>query len=530
MKIFYENREVAEIEPGEVGATLTYIDDWRNLRGAFPVSTRMPFAAETYGPGEVLPWVANLLPESQQLEMVARAIGASQADPLALLANIGRDTSGAMSFSERGLTRMTTRPVPDEAALECIIEELPKKPFLVGDDGVSMSLAGVQSKIGVHLGDDGVISIPVEGAPSTWILKPDAKSLPGGVYNEALCLRLAALVGLEAPEVRVGRAGARKYLLVRRYDRRQQGKNWRRLHQEDMCQALGLLPSAKYERNETGQRGPSVRDILGVMRSLDPVKGVLSIFDYVIFNTITCNTDAHAKNYSIMITASGARLAPIYDVMCAKLWPDITKKQAMSLATKWDGDYFKGRHWQREAALDGLNPSSILRRVETLCQAALALLPQAAEEVIVMDAGAKHCVREVEKYIAERANFLLNGLAEQDPDATGWARAPRTRPLKDPLISDFSVFFCQDGHQDRSGYWPIFPTTKSIYKIRRPRSVEDGARKPKARSLPCSRGLQSSQWPSMRNYGVRTTGSTLTSASYRVMLIHVQQKVQDDLD
>ena len=223
-------------------------------------------------------------------------------------------------------------------------------------------------------------------------------------------------------QVRIGRAGARKYLMVRRYDRRQQEENWRRLHQEDMCQALGRLPSAKYERNEIGQRGPSVRDIVGVMRSLDPVKSVPSIFDYVIFNTITSNTDAHAKNYSIMITASGARLAPIYDEMCAKLRPEITTKQAMSLATKWDGDYFKGRHWQREAAPGGLNPSLILRRVETLCQATLALLPQATGEITAMDAGAKHCVQEVEKYIAERANFLLNGIAEQDPDATAWVR------------------------------------------------------------------------------------------------------------
>jgi serine/threonine-protein kinase HipA len=126
MKIFYENREVAQINPSEAGATLTYADAWRDLRGAFPISTRMPFTAKTYGSREVLPWLTNLLPESQQLEMVARVTGASQADPLALLANIGRDTSGALSFSDRGMTRMTARPVPDEAALERIIEELPK--------------------------------------------------------------------------------------------------------------------------------------------------------------------------------------------------------------------------------------------------------------------------------------------------------------------------------------------------------------------------------------------------------------------
>lgn len=423
MQIFYEGRDVAEIAPGRDGAaTLTYTPDWQRLQGAFPVSTRMPLAVANHGAGEVLPWVANLLPESQQLEMVARATGASQADPLALLASIGRDTSGAFSFAERGFARMTVREVPDEAALERIIEELPKKPFLVGEDGVSMSLAGVQSKIGVHVGEEGMISIPIDGAPSTWILKPDAANLPGGVYNEALCLRLAQLVGLAAPEVRLGRAGARRYLLVQRYDRLQQGDSWRRLHQEDMCQALGRLPSAKYERNETGQRGPTVRDLVGVMRSLDPLRGVLSIFDYVIFNAIACNTDAHAKNYSVMIRASGASLAPIYDVMCGKLWPEITSKQAMSLATKWDGDYFKGRHWQREAALCGLSPSAALRRVETLCTATLKHLPQAVEEVIAMDPDAAHWVREVERYIAERVTFLVNGLAEQDPEATTWAR------------------------------------------------------------------------------------------------------------
>lgn len=423
MKIFFENREVAEILATDDGAQLTYAESWRGLTGAFPVSTRMPLGESRYGPAETLPWIANLLPESQQLEMVARATGASQADPLALLANIGRDTSGAISFAARGQTSMATRAVPDEDALERIIEELPRKPFLVGDEGVSMSLAGVQSKIGVHLDGEGKVCIPIDGSPSTWILKPDAANLPGGVYNEALCLRLAQLVGVSAPEIRVGRAGARRYLLVKRYDRLQQGDVWRRLHQEDMCQALGQLPSAKYENSATGVRGPGVRDIVGVMRNFDPLRGVLSVFDYVIFNAITCNTDAHAKNYSIMISPSGVRLAPIYDVMCAKLWQGITRKQAMSIATKWDGDYFKGRHWQREAALSGLSPRAVLKRVEELCQAVNARLSQAVDDVVAMDADAEPWVAEVRRFIKERVTFLMNGLGEQDPHAVAWARA-----------------------------------------------------------------------------------------------------------
>ena len=121
---------------------------------------------------------------------------------------------------------MDNRPVANETALERLIEDMPQKPFLTGNEGVSMCLAGAQPKIGVYLDDNGKISIPINGTLSTWILKPDAANLPDVVYNEALCMRLAALAGLDAPEVRIGRAGARKYLLIRRYDRRLQGNQW----------------------------------------------------------------------------------------------------------------------------------------------------------------------------------------------------------------------------------------------------------------------------------------------------------------
>ena len=422
MKIFFKNLEVAKIEPDGNGINLTYNMDWLNLKGSFPISISMPFTTETYNFEKVFPWLMNLLPENPQLKKVARAVGASQLDPLTLLAEIGRDTSGAFPFLERGSTSIISRPIPDETALERIIEDLPKKPFLVGENDVSMSLAGAQSKIGVNLDEHGAISIPVKGTPSTWILKPDVRDLPSGVYNEALCMHLANLMGLRTPEIQVGRAGARKYLLVKRYDRLQQGENWRRLHQEDMCQVLGYLPDAKYEQNNTNQRGPSVCDITKVMRSVDPIKGPLSIFDYIVFNAIVCNTDAHAKNYSIMIDASGARLAPLYDVMCARLWPHVTKKQAMSIATKRDADYFKGRHWQREAVLNGLNPNSILKRVEILCQKAIAFLPQSVNDIIEMDIDAKPFVREIKKYITERIGFLRNGLSEQDSNAVQWVR------------------------------------------------------------------------------------------------------------
>lgn len=113
---------------------------------------------------------------------------------------------------------MSIRSVFDETVLECIIEELLRKFFFVGEDGVSMFLVGVQLKVGVYVDGDCVIVIFMDGVLLIWILKFDAKSLSGGVYNEVLCLRLVFLVGIDVLEVKVGCVGAWQYLLVKRYD------------------------------------------------------------------------------------------------------------------------------------------------------------------------------------------------------------------------------------------------------------------------------------------------------------------------
>jgi serine/threonine-protein kinase HipA len=156
--------------------------------------------------------------------------------------SIGNICAGAAAGAPGSTSGAHWKPVEREADLERILTELPSKPFLVGEDGVSMSLAGVQTKLGVAVDSSGRICIPVDGAPSTHILKPDADRPFGSVHNEALCLVLAGLCGLNVPAVTTGRAGQPQYLLVTRYDRIEQNGRWRRLHQEDFCQALGKPP------------------------------------------------------------------------------------------------------------------------------------------------------------------------------------------------------------------------------------------------------------------------------------------------
>ncbi|MEJ2124105.1 MAG: type II toxin-antitoxin system HipA family toxin [Alphaproteobacteria bacterium] len=412
LPVYYEARRVGGITSAPDGATFTYDADWLTTRGAFPLSVLMPLSPAPVPPAIFLPWAANLLPEAGNLAAISLHLGAARDDIIAILAAIGRDTAGALSIGKPGTVNAGNwKPVRGAKALERVIEELPAKPFLVGDEGVSMSLAGAQTKLGVAVNEAGQICIPVDGAPSTHILKPDAERLYGSVQNEALCLVLAGRCGLGAPAVTTGKAGKRSYALITRYDRIQRDGRWRRLHQEDYCQALGKPPAAKYEANQTGVPGPKLADMFALTRRIMQAPDVLALLDQAVFNILVCNTDAHAKNYSIMITANAFRLAPIYDVMCAAAWDGVTRNLAQKIAGKNRGDHLQLRHWQRLAADCELNAPRLLARVRELARAVLRELQKAADEVASMPAGSHPLMPEFCAAIAARTRNVLGGLS-----------------------------------------------------------------------------------------------------------------------
>lgn len=416
LAVFYETRRVGTIEPHADGPSFVYEPEWLQTRGAFPLSILMPLSPRRTPPRVFAPWAANLLPEGAQLRTVGRKLGAAPEDTIAILAEIGRDTAGALSIGKPGSASPGGwKPIPDAAALERIIAELPSKPFLVGEDGVSMSLAGVQNKLGVAVDDKGRICVPQDGAPSTHILKPDSESLFGGVQNEALCLTLARACGLNAAHVTTGKAGKRTYLLVTRYDRVEQNGRWRRQHQEDFCQALGKPPSAKYEANQTGIKGPTAADMFALTRNAMRAPDVLNLLDDVTFNILVCNTDAHAKNYSLMISGRGFSLAPLYDVMCAAAWDNITRNLAQKIAGNDRGEHLKRRHWELFAADCGLNATRLIRRVEELGRIVLRNVAAAAAEVEAMPAATHVLMPKFVEAIEQRARAIIAGLGEDAP-------------------------------------------------------------------------------------------------------------------
>src|SRR5947209_17964852 len=175
LPVYFEQRLVGTIDVDRDGPSFVYDSDWIDTRGAFPISTSMPLRSERVAAATFLPWAANLLPENEQLRTLGQLLGMARSDVIGLLSAIGGDTAGALSIGQPGRTSSVQwRPVATPDELEAILDDLPNKPFLVGEEGVSMSLAGAQSKLAVAVDERGHICIPMNGSPSTHILKPDS--------------------------------------------------------------------------------------------------------------------------------------------------------------------------------------------------------------------------------------------------------------------------------------------------------------------------------------------------------------------
>jgi len=420
--VFFEAAEVGTIESGPDGPSFRYSPRWQRTPRAFDVSLTMPLDGGLYGPGVLVPWLLNLMPEGDPLRAVGRSLGVSTEDVVGLATRIGGETAGALSIGRpREGEHPGYRRIADAAALERIIEELPRKPFLAGDDGVSMSLAGTQDKLPVAVDPAGPdLRVPLNGAASTHILKPDSDRLFGSVQNEALCMVLARRAGLRAASVTTGTAGRRSYLLVERFDRFPQAGTWRRSHQEDFCQALGLPPAAKYEHNQTGTRGPSLRDLTELSRARLTPRSTVELVDAIVFNVLIANVDAHAKNYAISLPFRPGQpsLAALYDLMCGAAWDGITQNQSQSIGGQRNGRHIHGRHWDRMAADCGLGAAAVRRRVRALARTVLDETDAASREVEAMPAGGHAMLGQFADAIRRRATTVLGNL---EVDAPGQA-------------------------------------------------------------------------------------------------------------
>jgi serine/threonine-protein kinase HipA len=326
-------------EHGQI--TFDYAETWMKDPAALALSHSLPLTKKHFTKNECRGFFAGILPEEGKREIIAKNLGISAKNDYAMLEKIGGECAGAVTFLPAGTElpqREDSYRALTDKELAKIIKALPRRPLMAGDEGVRLSLAGAQDKIAVHLAGN-KISIPLGGAPSTHILKPAIERFEGVVFNEALCMKLAREVGMNAARAETHQVEGIDYLLVERYDRTVSSDDpgarriLKREHQEDFCQALGIVPENKYQ----AEGGPSLKQCFALVRdaSSAPVIDLQALLDAVIFNFLIGNHDAHGKNFSFLYSGGQTRLAPLYDLLSTSYYPELSPKMAMKIG----GDY-----------------------------------------------------------------------------------------------------------------------------------------------------------------------------------------------
>lgn len=340
------------------------------------ISLSLPASRLTFGAAESRPFFEALLPEGVVREQIARQLKLAASDSLGLLAELGRDCAGALQIAEEG--DMSEVPAVDwleDRELDALIEDLPNHPLGidVGDRRLRLSLAGVQHKAVLVRDATGRFGRPLGGSPSSHILKPEpavggelARIERGAAYaglaaNEYFCMRLAARCGLAAATVELEELGGRPCLVVERFDRELAQWPPRRIHQEDLCQALGLTPDFKYQRE--GWRLPSYRALAELLNEHSTAPGVdrLAAAQGAVFDFLIGNADAHAKNISLLHVDGGVRLAPLYDVVSTAVYPALSAELALSVGDELDPGAISSIHWLGLAEDFGLNGKAFQR-------------------------------------------------------------------------------------------------------------------------------------------------------------------------
>ena len=303
-----------------------YDKDWLNSGHAYALAPQFVLRPEPHLGEPVKIFFANLLPEGAALEEILSAIHMRDASPFEIIGQLGEELPGVLSVRAEGNVPSGLQqysPLTKEALSQRIKARDQQKPLLTSNDQSSMSLPGAQDKLGLRYdARRDRLYDSVGSTPTTHIAKPDTRlvKFQPSAINEYLCMRLAAAVKLPVPPVHLIQVPETVYI-VQRYDRIVSGEVVKCLHQVDGCQLLGLGQDWKYER----QGLVSLKRIVQALRGLQlPAKDLLSFQRWVMFNYLIGNSDAHAKNISVLIDETGYALAPFYDLLCVQVYGDDT--------------------------------------------------------------------------------------------------------------------------------------------------------------------------------------------------------------
>lgn len=383
LAVYWEEIRVGGLDrAGRRDIVFQYDADFLASKRARAISLSLPLRAEPFDPDRSRAWFANLLPEGEVRGHVARKLGLSERNDFALLDALGGDCAGALRLvaeadglpGDGGLRPLSWNELEERIA------ETPRPSLLalmMAGRELRLSLAGAQDKLPIHLAD-GALALPTGGRPSTHLLKISRGDYPDLVANELFCLTLARRAGLDVPTAESAPTPT-PILVIERYDRQADaGGRTHRLHQEDLCQALGVPPETKYEN----EGGPSLAAMFRALErgSRTPLPDKRELLRWTLLNYLIGNADAHAKNVSLLYGRldddRAPRLAPFYDLVCTEAYEHLSTKRAQRIGGEYRAGYVQARHWERLADEIGVRPrylaglaNDLGDRVEEHCEA-----------------------------------------------------------------------------------------------------------------------------------------------------------------
>jgi serine/threonine-protein kinase HipA len=382
LAIWMYERQIGLLSRQRGVLSFAYTPEALELGAGLPLlSVSMPTRSRRYSGDLPTAFFDGLLPEGEARRMIAYDFGVNDDDVLGLLRAIGRDCAGALVIVPEG-TNLDEAGLPEPISDADVAERIRNLRFapLGVDQRVRASLAGMQEKLLLSRVDDGW-GLPVDGAPSTHIMKPAHPLLADSIANEAFCLRLASVLGVSSAPVALLEFDGLGVLAVERYDRTPPDAENRvvRLHQEDLCQAHGLDGQRKYE--ERG--GPSLRQCAALLdRWSSGAVELERLLDITTVNVLVGNADAHAKNLSLIHDATGeVRLAPAYDLMSTVYYPNVSTTAGMFVNGVRDIQEISRDDLVAEAASWGIAEDAASARLEELLGAAAEAIQRGAAEI-----------------------------------------------------------------------------------------------------------------------------------------------------
>ena len=399
-------------------AGFEYDSGYLALPDATPLSVSVPLQP---GRHEVGVWLDGLLSDNYMVRerwQTEHQTPTTRAIDL-LACPVGRDCAGAVQFCPEGemgamLARGGGSRELSQRRVAGMIDTLRKDEtaWSQGTADSAFSLAGAQAKTALRY-DRGRWWLPYGDSPTTHILKPGIRRFPDNEIIEHISQRAAVLLGIDAAETQCVKVRGQSALLVTRYDRLvTQAGECRRVHQEDVCQALGVPVTRKYQNKQ----GPDVRRVAGLLwaNSSYPETDVRLFRDALIYNWLIVGPDAHAKNYSLLLNRTEVRLAPLYDVCSILPYRDVIERgktipvRYLKLAMKIGQDYTIHKSdyrpaWERTSQALGLAPQETLTRAEELAQRVSSAVEQAIDETPQRMRSSRF-VAQLQKEIKQRAD------------------------------------------------------------------------------------------------------------------------------